>query len=724
MAKKFLTSIDLSKCELQNASIHNLAAAPSSPGSGQIYFNTADGQMYFYNGTDWASMSGDITSVEIVAAGGLTGDSSTSNGAFSATLAVGAGTGITVNADDVAITGADSLTTNVLSKWNGTNFVDSNLTDDGASVSSAVTLNLGSVANEGEVTSKILTLDSSGNVDYRTPAEILTDIGGAAGTVDLQSVTDNGSVTTNGIEVAALISNGQIDTAGLYTTGPVTIAETYFIQTGADQFNQIEGNLNLFGGLRMGDVNNPTNSVIRAQAGMLLISSAVSRVFISSDESDVQVENTIFDGDDVTIIGDVTAGGTLNIANAVNEGVTASKILTLDSSGNVDFRTPAQILSDIGAAGDGFTLQDITDNGNITTQGITVSSLTTSADVSIGTSLDVGSTATFGSDVTITGDLTVVGTATNVTFESTTVQLGDAYLTLNQGHDKGLPAATDAGWVVVRSEEEGNISVLWSEANDKFVFANVGAEDGTIAPANVAWTSTVDILAGNIEAEGTLTANIGNITTTLDVGTALAVGTTLSVSGASTLSGEVTLGSVTADDTATIIGIDSNGVVKSISTSAIVSSGITFKYSDDGGTATSLSATSELTINSGEGLTATGSGSVITIAAEDATDSNKGVVELATAAETNAMVDTARAVTPASLAKLRFTEPLANPEAATTIVVNHALASQFCIVQIMELATGATVECDVRRVDPDTVELDFCVAPEEGALQVMVMKVA
>jgi hypothetical protein len=448
---------------------------------------------------------------------------------------------------------------------------------------------------------------------------------------------------------------------------------------------------------------------------MLLISSAVARVFISSDESDVQVENTIFDGDDVTIIGDVTAGGTLNIANAVNEDAAASKILTLDSSGNVDFRTPAQILSDIGGAGEGFTLQDVTDNGNITTQGITVSSLTTSTDVSIGTSLDVGSTATFGSDVTINGNLSVVGTATNVTFESTTVQLGDAYLTLNQGHDRGLPAATDAGWVVVRSEEEGNISVLWSEENDKFVFANVGAEDGTIAPANVAWTSTVDLLARDIEAEGTLTANIGDITTTLDVGT------TLSVSGASTLSGEVTLGSVTGDDTATIIGIDSNGVVKSVSTSAIVSSGITFKYSDDGGTATSLGATSELTINSGEGLTATGSGSVITIAAEDATYTNKGIVELATGSETNVMTDTARAVTPAGLSRLRFTAPV--PGGETTIAIEHLLESQFCIVQVMELSTGATVECDVRRVDPNNVELDFCVAPEEGALQVMIMKV-
>ena len=235
MSKKFLSGIDLNKCELQNAVIQNLGTAPGTPAAGQVYFNssTGDKSIYFYDGTAWVDVGGDLRSIvagnaisvsgtrditvnvlyddasiglnvsnqlyikaggvtnamlvnsslSVVAGAGLTDGGSVALGASvtlnigagtgitvnandvaldttstrntdhsaviltagagltgggditaSRSFAVGAGTGITVNADDIAITGAGSLTTNYLTKWNGTGFSNSTITDDGTTV--------------------------------------------------------------------------------------------------------------------------------------------------------------------------------------------------------------------------------------------------------------------------------------------------------------------------------------------------------------------------------------------------------------------------------------------------------------------------------------------------------------------------------------------------------------------------------------------------------------
>ena len=83
------------------------------------------------------------SSVTYTAGAGLTGGGTVALGA-SATFDIGAGTGITVNADDVALKNAGALTNNTVVKWDSGNgqLVNSLMTDDGSTVTIAGNLDV------------------------------------------------------------------------------------------------------------------------------------------------------------------------------------------------------------------------------------------------------------------------------------------------------------------------------------------------------------------------------------------------------------------------------------------------------------------------------------------------------------------------------------------------------------------------------------------------------
>jgi hypothetical protein len=95
MAKKFLTNLDLSKNQLLNAAIQNLTEPPLNPVAGQLYYNTIENHMYFFDGTNWIDFSGDLQ--DVLGGSGLS--ASTSNDVVTLDVNVDGST-IQVNGSD------------------------------------------------------------------------------------------------------------------------------------------------------------------------------------------------------------------------------------------------------------------------------------------------------------------------------------------------------------------------------------------------------------------------------------------------------------------------------------------------------------------------------------------------------------------------------------------------------------------------------------------------
>ena len=168
-------------------------------------------------------------------------------------------------------------------------------TDSSEAVSIAKTLTLGTVAAAGSDVDKFLVLDGSGNVDYRTGTEVLSDIGGGTGSGDITGVTAGVGLSGGGS------SGGVTLTLDLSELSTVTPADGDFFSTlDSDGANEQKTTTTALATLFAGTGLTASSSVIGVDAAQTQITSLGSQAAAFT----VGVDDT---GYDVTFFGDTAS---------------------------------------------------------------------------------------------------------------------------------------------------------------------------------------------------------------------------------------------------------------------------------------------------------------------------------------------------------------------------------------------------------------------------------
>ena len=411
MAQKFLTGIeayagvDLKKTELKNAVIQNLAAEPSSPVKGQIYFNTADNKLYVYDGTAWEPIEGDIQSV--TAGDGLSGGGD--SGAVTLNVNVDDST-IEINSDSLRVK-AGGIGSNELAA--------TGVTAD--TYGSAIAI-------------PVITVDEDGRLTSVSTASVSSDlsISGDTGTDTVSLLSDTLDFNGTANQIVTTVTDNQVTFS---LPADVTIAESITV-----------------GSPLSSDAPVITSTSSSNAENILLVSTNTD----TSTAPDLVLYKDKFPYTDGDTLGKVEFRGN-NVLNSAAFAYNQIISRIIDASQQQSSLTLAAFYGSTTAHA--LAVHNL---GDSVGQGAVIVNAPTGLTVPTAT-LDVRGNAIISTDLVVGGNFTVNGTVTTVNTE--TINLADNIIKLNSN---ALGAAiVDAGIEVERGDDP-NVQLIWNETSDKW----------------------------------------------------------------------------------------------------------------------------------------------------------------------------------------------------------------------------------------------------------------